>query len=128
MPLFISDAEFEGLRDNPDALASRADEAIAGLQYEAEKLRAQAESEAIIREQTCSQLEQRYLALAEEYRQLEVEQRRLQAGLADASAELAQARTQAHQEQLNKVRSIFFMMCLRYQHNSSASRNSSIQA
>lgn len=104
MPQFISEAEFQALRADPEALASRADEVVAGLQYEGEKLRAQAESEAIVREQTCAQLEQRYLALAEEYGQLEAEQRRLQAGLADASAELAQARARAHQEQLTKVK------------------------
>lgn len=104
MPQFISETEFQGLRDDPAALVARADEVVAGLQYEAEKLRAQAEGEAIVREQTCAQLEQRYLALAEEYGQLDAEQRRLQAGLAEVSAELAQARARTHQEQLNKVR------------------------
>jgi hypothetical protein len=84
-------------------VAAKADEFIRGLQSELENVRAAADAASITAEQTCSLLEQKFLALSTEFSKLESQNAQLQSSLDDRLSELAQAQAQKHQLHLQSV-------------------------
>lgn len=112
MPLFMSDSELEREQGNVHAVVSKADAFIRELQEQLETQKARADAVTINAEQTCSLIEQKFLALSAQFSQLENEKDQSFATLERRSTELAQAQAQIHKLEIEAVRSSIFCWIL----------------
>ncbi|KAJ6322496.1 hypothetical protein OIU77_012355 [Salix suchowensis] len=103
MPIFITDDDLARHSNDASYVAAKADTFIRGLQSELETVRAAADAASITAEQTCSLLEQKFLALSAEFSKLESQNAQLQSSLDDRLSELAQAQAQKHQLHLQAI-------------------------
>lgn len=103
MHIFITDDDLARHSNDASYVAAKADEFIRGLQSELENVRAAADAASITAEQTCSLLEQKFLALSTEFSKLESQNAQLQSSLDDRLSELAQAQAQKHQLHLQSI-------------------------
>lgn len=103
MHIFITDDDLARHSNDASYVAVKADEFIRGLQSELENVRAAADAASITAEQTCSLLEQKFLALSTEFSKLESQNAQLQSSLDDRLSELAQAQAQKHQLHLQSI-------------------------
>lgn len=103
MHIFITDDDLARHSNDASYVAAKADEFIRGLQSELENVRAAADAASITAEQTCSLLEQKFLALSTEFSKLESQNAQLQSSLDDRLSELAQAHAQKHQLHLQSI-------------------------
>lgn len=103
MHIFITDDDLARHSNDASYVAAKADEFIRGLQSELENARAAADAASITAEQTCSLLEQKFLALSTEFSKLESQNAQLQSSLDDRLSELAQAQAQKHQLHLQSI-------------------------
>ncbi|CAI5462690.1 unnamed protein product, partial [Closterium sp. Yama58-4] len=103
MPLFLSEEELQALEGDVRAVARKAEEQIGSLLRQLETHKAQADAAEINAEQTCSLIEQKYLAVTDENAQLEREKGYLTADLDQKSAELAEIKAQVHRLQLEGI-------------------------
>ncbi|KAF9677029.1 hypothetical protein SADUNF_Sadunf08G0064800 [Salix dunnii] len=103
MPIFITDDDLARHSNDASYVAAQADKFIRGLQSELETVRAAADAASITAEQTCSLLEQKFLALSAEFSKLESQNAQLQSSLDDRLSELAQAQAQKHQLHLQAI-------------------------
>ena len=108
MPIFITDDDLARHSNDASYVAAKADTFIRGLQRELETVRAAADAASITAEQTCSLLEQKFLALSAEFSKLESQNAQLQSSLDDRLSELAQAQAQKHQLHLQAVSTRIF--------------------
>jgi len=103
MPLFMTDSEFEKEHVNVDAIVSKADAFIKGLQEQVETHKARADATAINAEQTCALIERKFLILSGQFSQLENEKEQSFVTLERRSTELAQAQGQIHKLEIEAV-------------------------
>ena len=108
MPIFITDDDLARHSNDASYVVAQADKFIRGLQSELETVRAAADAASITAEQTCSLLEQKFLALSAEFSKLESQNAQLQSSLDDRLSELAQAQAQKHQLHLQAVSTRIF--------------------
>lgn len=99
----MTDSEFEIEHVNVDAVVSKADAFIRGLQEQVETHKARADATAINAEQTCALIEQKFLTLSGQFSQLENEKEQSFATLERRSTELAQAQGQIHKLEIEAV-------------------------
>uniref|UniRef100_A0A7I4FVD3 Nucleoprotein TPR/MLP1 domain-containing protein n=1 Tax=Physcomitrium patens TaxID=3218 RepID=A0A7I4FVD3_PHYPA len=104
MPLFMSDSELEREQGNVHAVVSKADAFIRELQEQLETQKARADAVTINAEQTCSLIEQKFLALSAQFSQLENEKDQSFATLERRSTELAQAQAQIHKLEIEAIK------------------------
>ncbi|KAB5544461.1 hypothetical protein DKX38_012573 [Salix brachista] len=103
MPIFITDDDLARHSNDASYVAAKADTFIRGLQSELETVRAASDAASITAEQTCSLLEQKFLALSAEFSMLESQNAQLQSSLDDRLSELAQEQAQKHQLHLQAI-------------------------
>ncbi|CAI7858225.1 unnamed protein product, partial [Closterium sp. NIES-53] len=103
MPLFLTEEELQAVEGDVRAVARKAEEQIGSLLRQLETHKAQADAAEINAEQTCSLIEQKYLAVTDENAQLEREKGFLTADLDQKAAELAEIKAQVHRLQLEGI-------------------------
>ncbi|XP_062012161.1 nuclear-pore anchor [Rosa rugosa] len=103
MPLFVSDEEFSGHRDDVAWVAEKADAFIRNLYTELDTVKAQNDAASITAEQTCSLLEQKYLSLSDEHSKLESELAQLKSSFDERLSELAEVQSQKYQLNLQSI-------------------------
>ncbi|KAL6196869.1 hypothetical protein ACLB2K_032482 [Fragaria x ananassa] len=103
MPLFVSDEEFSGHRDDAAWVAEKADAFIRNLYTDLDTVKAQNDAASITAEQTCSLLEQKYLSLSDEYSKLESELAQLKSSFDERLTELAEVQSQKYQLNLQAI-------------------------
>ncbi|CAI6004693.1 unnamed protein product [Closterium sp. NIES-65] len=103
MPLFLTEEELQAVDGDVRAVARKAEEQIGSLLRQIETHKAQADAAEINAEQTCSLIEQKYLAVTDENAQLEREKGFLTADLDQKAAELAEIKAQVHRLQLEGI-------------------------
>ncbi|KAM5586916.1 nuclear-pore anchor [Rosa sericea] len=103
MPLFVSDEEFSGHRDDGAWVAEKADAFIRNLYTELDTVKAQNDAASITAEQTCSLLEQKYLSLSDEHSKLESELAQLKSSFDERLSELAEVQAQKYQLNLQSI-------------------------
>ncbi|GJP70929.1 hypothetical protein CLOP_g1822, partial [Closterium sp. NIES-67] len=103
MPLFLSEEELQAFQGDVRAVARKAEEQLASLLRQLETHKAQADAAEINAEQTCSLIEQKYLAVTDENAQLERDKGFLTADLDQKAAELAEIKAQVHRLQLEAI-------------------------
>eukprot|EP00850_Spirogloea_muscicola_P009225 SM000051S17585 [mRNA] locus=s51:507828:525769:- [translate_table: standard] len=106
MPTFMPDDELAAAAEAGDvaAVAMRADEFARAVVLQLESTRARADAAKIDAEQTCSLIEQKYMAVNSENAQLEQEKAQLAVALETRSTELAEARAAAHLLELEAMK------------------------
>eukprot|EP00850_Spirogloea_muscicola_P002409 SM000009S23538 [mRNA] locus=s9:661826:679755:+ [translate_table: standard] len=106
MPTFMPDDELAAAVEAGDvaAVAMRADEFARAVVLQLESTRARADAAKIDAEQTCSLIEQKYMAVNSENAQLEQEKAQLTVALETRSTELAEARAAAHLLELEAMK------------------------
>eukprot|EP00850_Spirogloea_muscicola_P012823 SM000084S23159 [mRNA] locus=s84:398777:416839:+ [translate_table: standard] len=106
MPTFMPDDELAAAVEAGDvaAVAMRADEFARAVVLQLESTRARADAAKIDAEQTCSLIEQKYMAVNSENAQLEQEKAQLTVALETRSTELAEARAAAHVLELEAMK------------------------
>ncbi|KAL7142917.1 hypothetical protein ABFS83_08G156600 [Erythranthe nasuta] len=97
MPLFISEEEFRRCSDDAGVVAEKADAFIRELYSQIETVKAEADAGSITLEQSCSIIEQKYVALSGEYSLLQSQQSELSSSLEKRTSELRQVESEKQQ-------------------------------
>ncbi|XP_050371497.1 nuclear-pore anchor [Argentina anserina] len=103
MPLFVSDEEFSCHQADAAWVAEKADSFIRNLYTELDTVKAQNDAASITAEQTCSLLEQKYLALCDDYSKLEAELAQLKSSFDERLSELAEVQSEKRQLNLQAI-------------------------
>ncbi|XP_073125312.1 nuclear-pore anchor [Henckelia pumila] len=103
MPLFLSDEEFQRLSHDASLVADKADVVIRELYNQLETVKAEADAAAITAEQTCSVIEQKYVALTAELSTLQSQHSELITALDKRDLELGQLQSNKQQFLLQSV-------------------------
>ncbi|XP_073028198.1 LOW QUALITY PROTEIN: nuclear-pore anchor [Primulina eburnea] len=103
MPLFLSDEEFQGLSHDASLVADKADVFIREIYNQLETVKAEADAAAITAEQTCSVIEQKYVALTAELSALQSQHSELITALDKRDLEFGQLQSNKQQFLLQSV-------------------------
>ncbi|KZV32903.1 nuclear-pore anchor [Dorcoceras hygrometricum] len=103
MPLFLSDEEFQRLSNDASLVADKADVFIRELYNQLETVKAEADAAAITAEQTCSVIEQKYVALTAELSSLHSQHSELITALDKRDLEFGQLQSEKQQLLLQSV-------------------------
>ncbi|VFQ58763.1 unnamed protein product [Cuscuta campestris] len=103
MPLFLTDAEFEGCSHDPRLVAEKADIFIRELYNQLETVKAQADADSITAEQNCSLVEQKYVSICSEFSALQSQHSQLNSSLDQRLSELAKLQEDSQQLHLLSI-------------------------